>query len=93
MTNDTIKIGWARTEITPPGPCMLAGQMRNRLATEVLDPLTSTVLALESGSEKVIIISADLGGIRMPLMNCGTMPNVWRATASKLSNAPRCNGV
>ena len=23
MTNDTIKIGWARTEITPPGPCML----------------------------------------------------------------------
>ncbi len=68
MTNDTIKIGWARTEITPPGPCMLAGQMRNRLATELLDPLTSTVLALESGSEKVIIISADLGGIRMPLM-------------------------
>ena len=68
MMNDTIKIGWAQTDITPSGPCMLAGQMNNRLATEVLDPLTSTVLALESGSEKVIIISAELGGIRMPLM-------------------------
>ncbi|MBE6385204.1 MAG: hypothetical protein E7048_06025 [Lentisphaerae bacterium] len=67
--NDSIKIGWARTDITPTGPCMLAGQMRNRLATEVLDPLSATVLAIESGQEKVIIISADLAGLRMPLMD------------------------
>ena len=63
-----LKTGWAQTDITPKGPCMLAGQMGNRLATEILDPLTATALAIESGDEKVIIISADLGGFRPSLI-------------------------
>ena len=68
MMNDTIKIGWAQTDITPSGPCMLAGQMNNRLAARVLDPLSATVLAIESGTEKAIIISADLVVFRIELM-------------------------
>lgn len=66
--SEIIKIGWAGADITPQGPSMLAGQHFNRLSTEVLDPLKSTALALESGDEKTIIISADLTGFRMPLM-------------------------
>jgi hypothetical protein len=38
---------------------MLAGQMGNRLSEGVLDPLSTTVLALENNGEKVIIISLD----------------------------------
>ncbi|MBR2373845.1 MAG: hypothetical protein IKA87_06405 [Lentisphaeria bacterium] len=66
--NEKIKIGWAKCDITPAGPTMLAGQMGNRLSTGVLDHLFTSALALECGNEKAIIISADLCGIRMGLM-------------------------
>ena len=57
--NTQIKIGWSRRDTTPQGRCMLAGQMGNRLSEGVLDPLSTTVLALENNGEKVIIISLD----------------------------------
>ena len=63
-----LKIGWGKADVTPKGPCMLGGQMGNRLALEVIDPLTTTALALESGDEKVIIISLDSVSFQPPLM-------------------------
>ena len=58
-------VGWATTDITPPRPVSLVGQLHKRISTGVLDPLTATVLALEtrgSGGEKeqAIMVSCDL---------------------------------
>lgn len=53
-------IGWAQADITPQGPVLLTGLFHARLAEGVQDPLTATVLALESGGEHVVWVSCDL---------------------------------
>jgi hypothetical protein len=58
------KIGWASANITPGQPVLIGGQFHARLSEGVMDSLTATVLAMESGVEsrstKVIWISCDL---------------------------------
>lgn len=57
-------IGWASIDITPDKPVLLSGQFHARVSTGVLDPVTATILAIESGtgvsSEKILLISCDL---------------------------------
>jgi hypothetical protein len=60
-----LTVGWATTDITPEKPVALVGQLHKRLSTGVRDPLTATVLALESGGpgeprEQALMISVDL---------------------------------
>lgn len=64
-----LKIGWGKADVTPAGPTMLHGQTSNRLATEVLDPLSTTVLALEKDNTQLIMISLDHCGIDTFLLN------------------------
>ncbi len=66
------RIGWASADITPDRPLVLGGMPMARLSTGVMDPLTATALALESGSpdgtnEAAILVSCDLGSIPDPL--------------------------
>lgn len=65
LENGPVKIGWESTEITPDQPFILAGQFHARIAEGVLDPLTATVLVIESeiSDEKAILISCDLVAI------------------------------
>ncbi len=69
VTEETgnFKIGWASADITPDGPVLIMGQRHARISEGVMDPLTVTAVAMESGSgqgsEKVIMISCDLGSI------------------------------
>ncbi len=62
-----LSVGWAQTDITPDKPVLIAGQFHARVSEGVMDPVTATVLALESGSgessEKVFLISCDIVGI------------------------------
>jgi len=63
-----ILVGWATADITPPQPVNLVGQMSKRISQSVRDPLTATVLALETkgddgGKEQAIMVSCDLAGI------------------------------
>jgi hypothetical protein len=62
-----LSIGWAQADITPDKPVLIAGQFHARVSEGVMDPVTATVLVLESGSgessEKVFLISCDLVGI------------------------------
>lgn len=65
---DNIRIGWAQVDITPDQPVLISGQFHARVSEGVLDPVTATVLVLESGSdaatsEKVIFVSCDLVSI------------------------------
>ena len=59
-------IGWSQKDITPLEPSLLAGQLYERIAEKVRDPITATVLALESLDnngiilEQTIMISCDL---------------------------------
>jgi len=58
-------VGWAAADITPPKPVPLVGMLYKRISQAVQDPLTATVLALETkgddgGKEQAILISCDL---------------------------------
>lgn len=55
----SLKIGWARRDITPQRPVALRGQFNLRIATRVQDPLTLTALAIENGEEQAIFVSLD----------------------------------
>jgi hypothetical protein len=63
-------IGWATTDITPHRPVLIPGFHGKRISTGVKDPLTATVLALESigpggeVTEQAIMVSCDLIWIR-----------------------------
>lgn len=62
---DPLLAGWADADITPPRPVALTGQLHKRISTGVRDPLTATVLALETRGaegrrEQALMISADL---------------------------------
>jgi hypothetical protein len=65
-------VGWASADITPPKPVALVGQLTKRISQSVLDPLTATVLALETRAdngqrEQAIMISCDVLYIRKPI--------------------------
>ena len=58
-------VGWATADITPPKPVALTGQLHKRISQGVRDPLTATVLALETRGEagekeQAVMVSCDL---------------------------------
>lgn len=62
-------VGWANADITPGKPVALVGQLHKRISEAVQDPLTATVLALETraqdGSrEQAIMVSCDILFVR-----------------------------
>ncbi len=71
-----LSIGWSSIDITPDKPILIWGQRSARISEGVMDPVTATVLAIESGegpsSDKVILVSCDLvailDGVREPDM-------------------------
>jgi hypothetical protein len=61
-----VLVGWASADITPSRPVALAGQMHTRVSKGVHDPVTATVLAIETRqpySEQAIMVSCDLVAI------------------------------
>jgi hypothetical protein len=71
-TGQTLYVGWASADITPQQPVALVGQMRKRISQSVLDPLTATVLALETRGEnnkpeQAIMVSCDVAFIKKPI--------------------------
>jgi hypothetical protein len=62
-------VGWASVDITPRRPVVVVGQLYKRIARTTLDPLTATVLALETrgrgaNNEQAIMVSCDVICIR-----------------------------
>ena len=69
-----LTVGWAQADITPPKPVALIGQLTKRVSQGVKDPLTATVLALETRSgdssvEQAIMVSCDLLWVRKDLQD------------------------
>ncbi|HBE41128.1 MAG TPA: hypothetical protein DDW27_07980, partial [Bacteroidales bacterium] len=48
---DQLFVGWAVADITPERPVALVGQLHKRISEAIQDPLTATVLALETTDE------------------------------------------
>lgn len=73
--NARLMIGWAQTDITPPRTAALAGMTAVRIASEAIDPLTATALALEApyqgegNTEPVVFVSCDLRSIRQEIVD------------------------
>lgn len=59
-----LKAGFARLDITPPLGTPLSGYFHPRRAAGILDPLYVNAVAVSSEKETVILMAADLTGIR-----------------------------
>ncbi len=57
---NSLKIGWSEISITPEKKVSLAGQFAERISEYVEKPCTATAMAIESGSQQAVIVSADL---------------------------------
>ncbi|MDY0169129.1 MAG: hypothetical protein RBS80_21480 [Thermoguttaceae bacterium] len=57
-----LRIGWATVDITPERPVLISGQFHARVSEGVMDPLSVTVLALESPGDgsRLVLVSCDL---------------------------------
>ncbi|HIJ53859.1 MAG TPA: right-handed parallel beta-helix repeat-containing protein [Planctomycetes bacterium] len=67
--DNSLYAGWASVDITPKKPVVVIGQLHKRIARTTVDPLTATVLALESrgrgaNNEQAIMVSCDVIFIR-----------------------------
>ena len=68
---DSLLIGWDSRALVPERPALLRGMPTARVATDVLDPITVTALALEAeNGARVIMVSADLCAIDTGTMAC-----------------------
>lgn len=62
-----IKIGWAEEEFTFAKPVSLVGQFAERISEYVEKPLTATAMAVESGTDQMVLCSVDLVGVSCAL--------------------------
>jgi hypothetical protein len=58
-----VEIGWSECDITPAGPVLIAGQFHARVSEGVMDPITATAMALDSGDDHAVMVSCDLVSI------------------------------
>ena len=64
-----LKAGFSRIDITPPLGTSLQGYFSVRYADGILDPLLATAVAFDDGNKRCVVISCDLIGFNMLLMD------------------------
>ncbi len=62
-TSGTLRVGWAQADLTPAETVSLRGQFYSRLSEGVLDPLSATVLVLDSGQDQAVFVGCDNVGL------------------------------
>ncbi|MBE6613598.1 MAG: hypothetical protein E7632_14020 [Ruminococcaceae bacterium] len=73
-----LKTGFARIDITPPLGTTLAGYFNVRHADGILDPLYATAVAFDDGQKRIVVMSLDLIGFNMKMMD-DVRPRVAKA--------------
>ena len=66
---NTLQVGFARVNITPPLGIGIAGSWRKRPAEGVLDELEVNCLCLACGDTKVAMLAVDHVGIQQDILN------------------------
>ena len=64
-----MNIGWYEVDLTPDKKVSLAGQFAERISEYVEKPITATAMAVEAGSEQMVLLSADLVGVACNLVD------------------------
>ena len=55
-----MKVGFGKTDITPPLGALLCGQLHEKRATYVESPLHATAMCIEDGNNVILLVSCDL---------------------------------
>jgi hypothetical protein len=63
--NDSLRIGAAEIDITPPSGYRMAGYFDERLSTGTHDPLQAKALVLQQGKQQIALVFCDLLGISL----------------------------
>jgi neutral ceramidase len=82
---DTLKIGVAEKDITPPEGFPIAGYYHERLATGTTDPLKAKAIVFRDGPTAAALVVCDLGAIAADLSHR------VREQAAELTGIPRQN--
>src|ERR1035437_7150819 len=61
----SLSVGAAEIDITPPVGTRLAGYFNERLATGTHDPLHAKAIVLRQGAEQVALVSCDVIGVSL----------------------------
>ncbi len=69
MAKNSLQVGFARVNMTPPMGVNISGYYKVRIADGVLDELTLNAVAFKNGDKTYVIVTADHCGIRMYLVN------------------------
>ncbi len=65
---NTLQVGFARVNITPPLGCNMVGYFRKRLAEGIHDELEANAIAFACGDSKAVVISVDHLGVDMTIL-------------------------
>ena len=79
-------VGWATVDITPSAPVVLDGSGYKRVTSEVEDPVTATVLALETRDEDRPIDQALMISFDLVRMSTEVHEGLQRVAAEKLKD-------
>ena len=63
-----LQFGWAEKSITPDKKISLAGQFAERISEYVEKPLTATALAVDNGTDQMVLVSCDLAAVAVNLV-------------------------
>ena len=62
-------IGWAEESLVPDKKTQLGGQFYERISEYVESPISITAMAVESGNQQLILMSADLTSVEASILN------------------------
>ncbi|HUR45900.1 MAG TPA: neutral/alkaline non-lysosomal ceramidase N-terminal domain-containing protein [Candidatus Saccharimonadales bacterium] len=82
---ESLKVGVATTEITPPVGWRMSGYFYERFSTNTHDPLEAKAMVLQQGNEKAALVICDLIGIS------GELSTRVRQAASRKTRIPSAN--
>jgi neutral ceramidase len=82
---DSLKIGAAEVDITPPIGHRMAGYFDERLSTAIHDPLNAKALVVQQGRERIALVFCDLAGFSLHVSTNA------RAQASQKTGIPVSN--
>src|SRR5881296_3433652 len=85
--SDSLKVGAAEVDITPPIGHRMAGYFDERLATGVHDPLKAKAIVIQQGREQIALVFCDLVGLSLNVTTNA------RAQASQKTGIPVKNIV
>src|SRR5438874_9112570 len=85
--DDSLKIGAAEIDITPPVGHRMAGYFDERFSTGIHDPLKAKAIVMRQGQEQVAMVFCDLVGFALNVTTNA------RAQASHLTGIPAANIV